>query len=127
MTRHRESPAGIGIFQRNRPAFIIHPAPEQARHESVTGPENIEHLNRKAGAGFALVKRALFGLTALAYMWAQIAKLALTKAEGGDPYYATKLVTARYYVERVLPETTAHLAKLKTGAATLMALDAEAF
>ena len=69
----------------------------------------------------------LFGLTALAYMWAQIAKLALAKAGDGDPYYATKLVTARYYVERVLPETSAHLAKLKTGAATLMALDAEAF
>ena len=69
----------------------------------------------------------LFGLTALAYMWAQIAKLALAKAGDGDPYHATKLVTARYYVERVLPETTAHLAKLKTGAATLMALDAEAF
>jgi alkylation response protein AidB-like acyl-CoA dehydrogenase len=69
----------------------------------------------------------LFGLTALAYMWAQIAKLALAKAEGGDPYYATKLVAARYYVERVLPETGAHLAKLKTGASTLMALDAEAF
>ena len=69
----------------------------------------------------------LFGLTALAYMWAQIAKLALAKAGGGDPYYATKLVTARYYVERVLPETAAHLAKLKTGAATLMTLPAEAF
>ncbi|MCC7265788.1 MAG: acyl-CoA dehydrogenase C-terminal domain-containing protein [Caulobacteraceae bacterium] len=69
----------------------------------------------------------LFGLTALAYMWAQIAKLALAKAGDGDPYYATKLTTARYYVERVLPDAAAHLAKLKTGAATLMALDAEAF
>ncbi|HYD45714.1 MAG TPA: acyl-CoA dehydrogenase C-terminal domain-containing protein [Phenylobacterium sp.] len=69
----------------------------------------------------------LFGLTALAYMWAQIAKVALAKAGDNDPYYAAKLVTARYYVERVLPETTAHLAKLKTGAATMMALDAEAF
>jgi hypothetical protein len=30
-------------------------------------------------------------------------------------------------VERIIPEGTAHLAKLKTGSATLMQLPAEAF
>lgn len=71
----------------------------------------------------------LFGLTALAYAWAMMAKAAQAKIAGGDsdPFYANKLVVGRYYMERVLPETDAHLAKLKTGAELMMALPAEAF
>jgi alkylation response protein AidB-like acyl-CoA dehydrogenase len=67
----------------------------------------------------------LFGLTALAYMWAQMARAAQRKA--GDPFYDAKLLTGRFYMERILPETSAHLARLKTGAATMMAMPAEAF
>jgi alkylation response protein AidB-like acyl-CoA dehydrogenase len=72
----------------------------------------------------------LFGVTALAYMWAQMAKAALTaKANGGgsDPFYDTKLAIGRYFAERVAPEAGTHLAKLKTGAAALMALPSDAF
>ena len=71
----------------------------------------------------------LFGLTALAYMWAQIAKAAQAKIAAGetDPFYANKVTVGRYYIERILPETAAHLAKLKTGAELMMALPAEAF
>ncbi|MBA4012862.1 MAG: acyl-CoA dehydrogenase [Phenylobacterium sp.] len=71
----------------------------------------------------------LFGLTALAYMWAQIAKTVQGKIAAGetDPFYANKLVVGRYYVERILPETGAHLTKLKTGSELMMALPAEAF
>ncbi len=71
----------------------------------------------------------LFGLTGLAYMWALLAKAAQVKIDAGDadPFYANKLKTARYYVERLLPDADAHLAKLKTGSASMMALDADAF
>ena len=71
----------------------------------------------------------LFGLTGLAYMWALMAKAANAKIAAGssDPFFTTKLVTGRYFIERVLPDAGAHLAKLKTGSATLMALPAEAF
>ncbi len=69
----------------------------------------------------------LFGLVALGYMWAMMAKEAEAHKDEDDPFYANKLITARYFFERVLPETTAHLAKLKTGADTMMALPAEAF
>ena len=71
----------------------------------------------------------IFGLTALAYMWAQMAKAAQAKIAAGDtdPYYAHKLATGRYFVERILPDAGAHLAKLQTGAEVLMALPAEAF
>ena len=71
----------------------------------------------------------LFGLTGLAYMWALMAKVAAAKvAEGdADPFYAAKLAVGRYFLQRVLPDAGAHLAKLKTGAETVMALPAEAF
>ena len=71
----------------------------------------------------------LFGLTALAYMWAKLAEAALAKTASGDadPFYANKLIVGRYFIERILPDAGAHLAKLKTGAATLMALPADAF
>ena len=71
----------------------------------------------------------LFGLTALAYMWAMMAEAAQGKiASGdGDPFYADKLITGRYFLERLLPDADAHLAKLKTGSAAMMALRAEAF
>ncbi len=71
----------------------------------------------------------LFGLTALAYMWAMMAKAAQAKVAAGDvdPFYANKLIVGRYYVERILPEAASHLAKLKTGAAPVMALAADAF
>ena len=71
----------------------------------------------------------LMALTGLAYMWARMAEAAQLKIDEGDadPYYANKLVTGRYFIERILPEGAAHLAKLKSGAAPLMALKAEAF
>jgi hypothetical protein len=71
----------------------------------------------------------LFGLTGLAYMWALIAEASAKRIAAGDtdPYYANKLATGRYFLERLLPDTGAHLAKLKTGAAATMALPAEAF
>ena len=71
----------------------------------------------------------LFGLTALAYMWSLEAKAALARIAGGDtdPFYETKLTIGRYYIQRILPETSGRLAKLKTGSELLMKLPAEAF
>ena len=71
----------------------------------------------------------LFGLTGLAYMWALMAKAANAKVAAGDadPFYANKLTVGRYYLQRVLPDAGACLAKLKTGAELVMALPAEAF
>ena len=69
----------------------------------------------------------LFGLTAFAYMWAMMAKVALEKKDSGDPYYENKLKTGRYFMDRVLPEAASHLAKVKAGADAMMALEADAF
>jgi alkylation response protein AidB-like acyl-CoA dehydrogenase len=69
----------------------------------------------------------LFGLTAFALMWAKMAKAALEREGTGDQFYADKLATARYFFERVLPDATSHLAKVKTGAGPVMALGADSF
>jgi alkylation response protein AidB-like acyl-CoA dehydrogenase len=71
----------------------------------------------------------LFGLTGLAHMWALMAKAAMSRIAGGDgdPFYANKLIVGRYFLERILPDAGARLAKLKTGSATLMSYPAEAF
>jgi alkylation response protein AidB-like acyl-CoA dehydrogenase len=71
----------------------------------------------------------LLALAGMAYMWARLAKAAGARIAAGDtdPYYAGKLVTGRYFLERIAPDGRAHLAKLKTGSATMMELPAEAF
>jgi acyl-CoA dehydrogenase len=70
----------------------------------------------------------LFGLVALGYMWARMARTAQGKlGNGSSAFYENKLVTGRYFMERVMPETAAHLARISSGADTMMALDAEAF
>jgi len=69
----------------------------------------------------------LFGLTALTYMWAIMAKAALAKRGSGDSFYETKLATGRYFATRMTPDAAAHLAKLKTGSTAVMALAADAF
>jgi acyl-CoA dehydrogenase len=73
----------------------------------------------------------LFGLVALAYMWAQMAKTAQDKlkngANGAEDRMKAKLVTGKFFMERVLPESAAHLKRITTGADTMMALPAEAF
>jgi hypothetical protein len=71
----------------------------------------------------------LFALTALAYMWAKTAVIALSKAEGGDEawFYKAKLATARFYMARLLPETSSLLTVITSGAKPLMELETEAF
>jgi alkylation response protein AidB-like acyl-CoA dehydrogenase len=80
-----------------------------------------------AGAG-ATDYMHLFGLVALGYMWARMAQAAQQKlAAGADDRMNAKLVTGRFFVERLLPETGAHLARIQAGAASTMELPAEAF
>jgi alkylation response protein AidB-like acyl-CoA dehydrogenase len=71
----------------------------------------------------------LFGLTALGFMWARIAKAALARQAKGMSNEAldSKLALAKFFAARMLPEAGACLARLSSGAETLMAMPAEAF
>jgi acyl-CoA dehydrogenase len=80
-----------------------------------------------AGAG-ATDYMHMFGLVALGYMWCRIADAANARlGNGADPRFAAKLVTARFFMERMLPETATHLVRIQSGAASIMELPAEAF
>jgi alkylation response protein AidB-like acyl-CoA dehydrogenase len=72
----------------------------------------------------------LFGLVALGYMWCRIAEAALaklSKANGSAARLNAKLVTARFFMERMLPETATRLARIEAGAASTMELSDDAF
>jgi acyl-CoA dehydrogenase len=83
-----------------------------------------------AGAG-ATDYMHLFGLVALGYMWCLIAEAAKAKGgAGGDgaaDRMSQRLATGRFFMERMLPATATHLARIKAGAASTMALPADAF
>jgi len=77
-----------------------------------------------AGAG-ATDYMHLLGLVVLGYMHARIAEAA--QARGEDPSMQAKLVTSRFFMQRMLPETATHLARIEAGAGSVMELPAEAF
>ncbi len=82
-----------------------------------------------AGAG-ATDYMHLFGLVAFGYMWCMIAEAASAKAASGNGSAAfcdAKLTTARFFMDRMLPETATRLARIQAGAASTMALSEEAF
>jgi acyl-CoA dehydrogenase len=80
-----------------------------------------------AGAG-ATDYMHMFGLVALGYMWCRIAEAVLAKsANGAAPGMKSKLVTARFFMERMLPETATHFARIQSGAGAIMELPDEAF
>ncbi len=72
----------------------------------------------------------LMALVCLALMWAKMARIAADRLSAGDAdkdFYKNKLVTARFFVERILPAATAHLARIEAGADTVMGLAADHF
>jgi alkylation response protein AidB-like acyl-CoA dehydrogenase len=72
----------------------------------------------------------LFALTAMAWSWAGQARAALAKIEAGDgneAFLKAKLDTTRFFMQRMLPDTLALASKVRAGAGSLMALDAEQF
>ncbi len=73
----------------------------------------------------------LFGLVALGYMSARMALAANRRLATGDAEDAAllngKLVTAAFFMDRLMPETAAHLARIASGADSLMALGADEF
>jgi alkylation response protein AidB-like acyl-CoA dehydrogenase len=89
------------------------------------GMKNPDHA-----AAAAMDYLYLTALTTLGYMWVKMVEVAqkkLAAGEGDPSFYQTKLVLAKFFMERMLPDTASHLAKMKGGANTLMTLPAEAF
>ena len=72
----------------------------------------------------------IMGIVTLGLMWLKMAKIAAAKVgSAGDDkaFYEQKLATARYYMDRYLPDAGALRRKLEAGSESLMALGEEAF
>ena len=69
----------------------------------------------------------LFGLTLLGYLWARMAEIG--SAQGGDQdcFYRAKVETARFFVQRLLPQTSGLFRAIMAGGRSMMAFDEAAF
>ena len=79
-----------------------------------------------AGAG-AVDYLRLLGIVVTGWMWARIAKLAQNKlgaATTNSSFYREKLICARYWMERMMPECSMLFERIQAGSTTLMAFDA---
>ena len=72
----------------------------------------------------------MMGHVCLGLMWGRMARASLDALAGGASdtvFYETKLATGRYYMARQMPATAMHLARIESGADTVMALGAANF
>jgi alkylation response protein AidB-like acyl-CoA dehydrogenase len=73
----------------------------------------------------------VFGYTAMAYIWARMAQVALTQkdnnGESGDDFYQSKLHTARYYYTRILPRRLSLITSATSGCDCLFDIEDELF
>jgi alkylation response protein AidB-like acyl-CoA dehydrogenase len=67
------------------------------------------------------------GHLVFSYFWARMARIALDKRASGDPFYSSKLATARFYFAKLLPETAATIRMARSGAKPLMEIDEALF
>ena len=72
----------------------------------------------------------MFGIVVVGYLWVRqvaAAKSKLTSGDGNKAFYEAKLVSARFWMERLMPDTASLYERVKAGAVGLMKLDAASF
>jgi alkylation response protein AidB-like acyl-CoA dehydrogenase len=82
-----------------------------------------------AGAGSVDYLR-MFGIVVVGYLWARQAKAALARLESKPAnagFYEAKLASARFWMERMVPDTASLVERVKAGSDGLMQLDAANF
>ncbi|HTK85212.1 MAG TPA: acyl-CoA dehydrogenase C-terminal domain-containing protein [Patescibacteria group bacterium] len=112
--------------------FVLPLAKAFAKLQQVTGfvaGQGLKDPN-EAGAASSDYLR-MFALVAMGYMWALMAKTAAAKLKAGagdkNEFYESKLMTARFFFTRMLPEADARFKMVMAGAEPLMEMDAAAF
>jgi len=90
--------------------------------------QNMKNPNNALAGSYDFMH--LFGHVCLGLMWAKMARASRAALEAGDTdtaFHETKIATGRYYMARHLPATGMHLARIQSGADTVMALEAAQF
>ncbi|MFL2769417.1 MAG: acyl-CoA dehydrogenase C-terminal domain-containing protein [Rhodospirillaceae bacterium] len=105
--------------------FILGLAKAFGRLQQATGIIAQKGLSNPNEAGAAATDYlTLFGHVALAFMWAKTVKLALEKKDDDSSgFYVGKLKTARFFYERILPETGGLFSMIMAGSESIMDMD----
>ena len=76
-----------------------------------------------AGAGATDYLR-MMGIVVVGWMWGRVAKVALARiksGQGNQDFYKQKIVCAKYWMERLIPECPMLLERIQAGSETVMA------
>jgi alkylation response protein AidB-like acyl-CoA dehydrogenase len=118
--------------QENLQEFIFPLAKSFAKLQQATATiaqKGLKDPNEAAAASSDYLR--MFALVAMGYMWARMAKIATEKlAEGSlerSPFYTGKIKTARFFFEKMLPETEGRFRMIMAGAGPLMTMEKEEF
>jgi alkylation response protein AidB-like acyl-CoA dehydrogenase len=110
------------LAQFSRSVGDLQGATQWLMQNAVADPEN-------AGAA-AYPYMSLMGVVCMGLMWLRLARAsqaALAAGEGDEAFHRSKVVSARFFADRVMPETNALRRQVEAGAETLMAIPADAF
>lgn len=92
--------------------------------------KGMKNPDEAAGASTDFLRQ--FGLVAMGWMWLKMVKVAQDKlkADSNSPqavFYKAKLSTARFFIQKLLPQTDTLAKTIQAGSGVLMELEAEAF
>ena len=88
----------------------------------------MQNPNNAGAAAYSYM--TLMGIVTLGLMWLRMAKASgavLANGAENAAFHQAKLVTARFFAERIMPEAGALRRKIEAGSETIMALPVEAF
>lgn len=114
ITKHRENPA---MAEFTKPLYIHMKYLQQATFwiamQGLSNPDD--------AAGGAVEYQKLFAHVAMAYIWARQAAVALEKVNGPErEFYQAKIDTARFYMQKILPNTVSLLSSITNGSKSMM-------
>lgn len=70
----------------------------------------------------------LFGLVGLAYMWCRSVEVAKDNLEGSEAdFYKAKMTTARFYMQKLLPQASSLATSIMAGGSSMMELEEDLF
>ena len=110
-------------------SFVLPLAKAFGRLQIATGHIAQRGLKNPDEAGAASTDYLkLFGLVATGYLWAQMAKIGLDHQNDDDAdFYAAKVATAKFFMEKILPQSGALFASIMSGSDSIMDFPEKSF
>ena len=102
--------------------FVLPLAKAFGRLQIATGQIAQSGLKNPDEAGAASTDYLrLFGLVAFAYLWARMAKIGLDhQTDDEADFYAAKVATAKFFMDKILPQTGALFSSIMAGSGSIM-------